>query len=268
MGLVPDRSRKILSARNANFPWALRRFAVCDLDLYPELGQPGRGVLVVTHIANITAWRDGKNADGSTAAWSGDDKTVFKDMWCRIVSDMWSEQHRITTGTANAMSGIVDIGVIFDLKISEAMAAADHSHVNLEVTKVEFGQPKGAASNTGNVVNIGVKGCSLRGIVGGGPVWNDSARLRYIDIFPGNDLGGTAVAHEFGHMLGYRDEYPSAPWQRNDAWTGDTESIMYAGRIVRERHYTLFAAWLDAQYRRRGPLWKVNGRTDITNAGI
>ena len=43
-------------------------------------------------------------------------------------------------------------------------------------------------------------------------------------------------------MLGLRDEYAEA--KDNAYHTGDLDSVMNSGEVVRERHYAPFADWL------------------------
>jgi hypothetical protein len=55
------------------------------------------------------------------------------------------------------------------------------------------------------------------------------------------DTSGAVAAHEFGHMLGYPDEYEWDP-------VPDDDSIMaVTGGEVRLRHYMPFALWLSEQ---------------------
>jgi hypothetical protein len=80
------------------------------------------------------------------------------------------------------------------------------------------------------------------------------------------------AAHEFGPMLGLRDEYPEAG--DNLSWTGDGESIMHSGEQVRPRHYVIFSDWITKQYEHMAHLarekveFKVNGTWILTNAKL
>ena len=61
-----------------------------------------------------------------------------------------------------------------------------------------------------------------------------------------NDLtpkatGQIAEVHEFGHMIGLPDEYHAT-----SAQYGDSRSAMHAGTVVRNRHYSDFVTWADA----------------------
>jgi hypothetical protein len=85
-------------------------------------------------------------------------------------------------------------------------------------------------------------------------------------------LGATfkrrAVIHEFGHMLGFQDEYPdpkTGKFLKNASHAGERDSIMYWEDTVYPRHYVLFADWLSLRFRQPHD-WKVNGTVDMTNA--
>jgi hypothetical protein len=95
------------------------------------------------------------------------------------------------------------------------------------------------------------------------------------DIIPvnkGASMRQRGAVHEFGHMLGLRDEYASA--DDNMDHTGDLDSVMNSGEVVRERHYAPFAGWLTFQsstiaHLLRSPIdYKVNGTTNLANAAL
>jgi hypothetical protein len=151
---------------------------------------------------------------------------------------------------------VQDVGVMFDIRTEEDMSVTSHSHWNMNVTKVD------------KFTTSSVCGC-------GGPLWNGHSTLDSLD-FRGENKGGPntqrGAVHEFGHMLGHRDEYPEA--KTNLAWTADKDAVMNAGEQIRKRHYAMFAAWLTAKYRdlaikhRKPIVWKVEGDTDISNASL
>jgi hypothetical protein len=109
---------------------------------------------------------------------------------------------------------------------------------------------------------------------GGSAFTNGRANLDSLDLLPTPGLIQHAAAHEFGHMLGYRDEYPlDAKYDPNPNWLKDTDSIMNIGETVQERHYVFFADWLSKQWMASGKgrfqvAWKVNGKTDLVNAWL
>ncbi|HND56561.1 MAG TPA: hypothetical protein PLV92_29285, partial [Pirellulaceae bacterium] len=88
----------------------------------------------------------------------------------------------------------------------------------------------------------------------------------------GASMKQRGTVHEFGHMLGLRDEYDTA--KDNPYWTGDADSVMNKGEIVRARHYAPFAAWLTAQFARvshlarKSIVYKVDGSIDMSNAKL
>lgn len=54
------------------------------------------------------------------------------------------------------------------------------------------------------------------------------------------------AVHEFGHMLGLKDEY------KNSIWIADQSSIMNSGEVVKGRHLKTFANWTDKQLLKLG----------------
>src|SRR5262249_29594005 len=156
--------------------------------------------------------------------------------------------------TRSTVPAFQDVGVIFDILNKEDMSVTSHSHWNMDVTKVD----KFTTSSVG--------GC------GGGAFWNGSTTLDSRDFVAENKGGPNTqrgAVHEFGHMLGHRDEYPEA--KTNLSWTADKDAVMNAGEQIRKRHYAMFAAWLTAEYRdlaikhKQSIVWKVEGDTDIYN---
>jgi hypothetical protein len=152
---------------------------------------------------------------------------------------------------------VQDVGVIFDILTQEDMSVTSHSHWNMNVTKV------------GQFTTSSVYGC------GGGAFWNGKTTLDSLDFRPENKGGPhtqRGAVHEFGHMLGHRDEYPEA--KVGLPWEADKDAVMNAGEQIRKRHYAMFAAWLTREYRdlaikyKQATVWKVEGDTDIYNANL
>jgi hypothetical protein len=73
-----------------------------------------------------------------------------------------------------------------------------------------------------------------------------------------------SIVHEFGHMLGYRDEYRNSE-RGTTAYLGDSESMMHFGETVRERHYVFFADWMTNKL--KSP-WLVEGRWNLANTSV
>jgi hypothetical protein len=246
-------SRKMLEEINVDCPAGRKTPDAYDAALYEEMGKPSRGVLVIKVICNFS-FKDGKDQSGAALNWAGSDKTGFMDKFRGDVATTWGEQFRLTT--TSTVPAVKDVGVIFDIKTTENMGTFSHSHWNLAVTKV------------GAWTQSQVDHC-------GGAVWNGKVTLDSLDFRPENKGGPNTqrgAVHEFGHMLGHRDEYQTE--RGNPSWLGDLDAVMNAGEKIRDRHYAMFAAWLTDQYKTAAHLareavdWKVNGTTDVFNARL
>ncbi len=253
--LIPDLGQLIFAERNVDIPRALKPDAVADLALFRELGNPARGVLVVTTILNFK-FEDGTSTQGpnkgAPLVWSVQEKVKFMLEFKTVVEGVWGERHRITTvGTSQPVS---DVGVKFNLVTNERMSIFDHGHWNLTTTKVD-------KFTTSSVDNGG--GSFLTN----GEVTLDSQDLTAVNK-GGPDKQRGAV-HEFGHMMGYRDEYvnDAGVAEDNPHHLTDLRSILNSGESVRERHYVFWADWLTRQSEAK-TVWRVNGVTDLTNAKI
>jgi len=193
MALFPDYGRKIFSEENVDVPAGLKTVSAYDLALYPELGNHRRGVLVVTVIGSFT-FKDGKKDDGTPLTWTGAQKTAYLNDFKRAAVQTWTDKHRITT--ASLVATIKDVGVMFDVRVAESMSVFRHSHWNIAVTRTDKYRTSGVYGD------------------GGGLCTNGDAFLDSQDVTATN-VGGPALqracVHEFGHMPGYRDEYPTRP---------------------------------------------------------
>jgi len=253
--LIPNRSKRLFDERNVDCPAGLKTSSAYDAILFEEMGKPSRGVMEVTVICSLN-FKDGKDGAGAALTWSQKEKTDFMTNFRDVCTAIWNEKFRITTTSTAAV--VTDVGVIFNVIPSENMSTFSHSHWNTDVTKVPA-----------NWVVSSVGGG------GGGFCWNGSSTLDSND-FRAETKGGPNTQrdapHEFGHMLGNRDEYPAA--KDNLLWLSDTDSIMYWGETVRERHYAMFAAWLTKQHRdlaikaKKSIVFKVNGTTTIDNGNL
>jgi hypothetical protein len=256
-GLVPDLTRVIWHERNVDVPSVFNTEAAYDLSFHPEIGQSTRGVLVVTSILNFQ-FDDGvsKITPGATLTWTPQEKKLFMAGMKALCESVWSGKHRLLT-TASPIQPITDAGVIFRIQAEEGMFFLEHSHWNVHVEK------------TDQRIISSVLAC------GGGVFTNGVAHLDSLDLQPSAPPGlmQRAAVHEFGHTLGYRDEYAGATVEPNTFWVTDTPSIMNTGETVRPRHYAFFADWLSRQTARSGSassrsLWKVNGTFDLSNAHV
>ena len=258
MALLPDFGRKLIFEKNVDIPAGLKTGSAYDLTLYPELGNPTRGVLTVTVIGNFS-FKDGKKADGSKLGWTEAEKTNFKLGFRNAVTAMWDDKHRITT--ASTAPFMKSVGVLFYIWTRESMSVFDHSHWNIGVTK------------TDRMIVSTVNGS------GGSFATNGGANLDSEDL-TGVNKGAASTqrgaVHEFGHMMGFRDEYADGKGvaEDNPNWLGDTGSVMNRGETVRDRHYVFFADWLTKQFKAfanaKGTRidWKVNGTVDLSNARL
>jgi hypothetical protein len=253
MPLLPNKGRLIYSERNVDAPAGLKCSSCYDLALYPEMGSSSRGVLVVTVIGAIK-FVEGKSwSDGSKLSCTAQERADFITGVQAAVDDAWGEKHRIKT--MSTVPVFTDVGVLFDLQLSESLGVLDHTHWNVTVTKVD----KWTSSCVSPFFSTWMS--------------NGEAQLDSLDLRPEPKGGpGTqrGAVHEFGHMLGYRDEYQAA--RDNTNWLSDGASIMHSSEQVQARHYAFFADWLTTQYKvvaslTKSPIdWTVDGTTNLVNA--
>jgi hypothetical protein len=252
MTLIANRASRLFQENNVDVEAGGRKTdAAWDAALYLEMNETDRGVLEVTVICNFKF----KDGDGAALKWSQSEQSDYMTNFRTACTATWNEKHRLTT--ASSVPAVKSVGVIFDIKVAQDMSRLSHSHYNLNVTKVPA-----------DWVESSVRNC-------GGHITNSEVRLDSND-FRSENKGATGKqrdsVHEFGHMLGYRDEYPAA--NANLLWLSDKESIMYWSEQVRDRHYTLFAQWLNEQYQTAADLakekieFKVNGITDKFNGKL
>lgn len=214
-----------------------------QLWLYPELGRSDRSVLVVKMTLQF-------QFDDGGGAWTQAEKNNFAHGFVDAVVSVWSEKFRITTTSTVPVTEARDVGVVFEFPYY-----IDGTHLDddfeLSVRKIPPGQFQTSSC-----------GYSI------GNTYLDSEDLNAVS--KGASMNQRAAVHEFGHMLGLRDEYSAA--HDNPHHTGDLDSIMNVGEVVRRRHYAPFAGWLTAQFATAARLtrsqidYKVEGQTDMLNA--
>jgi hypothetical protein len=236
--------------------------AAYDLGLYEELGSSTRAVLEVTIIL-IFYFEDTGDTPGRK--WKDDnEKALFMADFSKSCNAVWSEQHQLVT--TNSVPPAQTAGVIFDIQTFNSDDASGHSHWNVKCRKVDA--PRWSFTKPG----------------GGGTFTNGEAEWNSLDMTPvsrGGPSTRRTALHEFGHMLGYRDEYPdpsATPKEKallfTDKHPGDTDSIMYWGETVYPRHYVFFADWISRQWMKKDNKkcklndWKVDGLIDMTNARL
>src|SRR5262245_20590646 len=276
--LLPDRGQMLFSERNVDVRGAgWEPDAAYDLALFRELGHLQRGVLEVTLIMNLE-FKD--RASGAVhepektrltrspsaaryndnPTWTEAEKREFAAELEETISKTWSEKHRITTGPCipdmKMIPALTDIGVLFEIKCGIEMSAFEHSHWNVTIAKVD--EPKR------NKVDDD-----------GGTFSNGTARFTALCLAkkpPKDGATQRPIVHEFGHMLGYSDEYVEKEKKEEPedtkayAYAWDFPSVMNRGEAIQARHYVLFTEWLNTQFRFQSTTgkddirWLVNGR--------
>ncbi len=255
MALIPNRAKRLYQEINVDVPAGLKTSSAYDAALYEEMGGGKRGVLEITVICSFS-FKDGKTAAGAALAWTAAEKADFMTKFRDVCTAAWAEKFRITT--TSSLPVVNDVGVIFDIQASESMSVFSHSHWNTKVLKVPADWVVSTVDGSG-----------------GGFAWNGEVALDSLD-FRAETKGAAGTQrdapHEFGHMLGHRDEYAEATGNANRNWTSDLDSILNKGETVRVRHYAMFADWITRQYKTAAHLarttadFKVSGTTDVSNA--
>lgn len=217
------------------------------IKVHPELGNPNRSVMVVSMILQF------QYDNGPGGSWTQAEKTDFANKFCWAVHDVWNDKFRITTTSTSVSKALRDIGVMFDLRYYiDGWHTSDDFEIG--VTK----QP----TDAGWLVST----CAYSS----GNTTLDSNDLR--PETKGASMKQRDAVHEFGHMLGLRDEYAAAKSNMNHL--GDLDSIMNVGELVRDRHYAPFAGWLTEKASTIARLtnstieYKVNGVRDMSNAAL
>jgi hypothetical protein len=247
MALVFDRSRTLLEGQNIRPPLgSFFNGQSYRMKVHPEVGRSDRSVLLVKMILQF------QFRSGSGGSWTQAEKNAFAHSFVDSVVAVWNEKFRITTTSDIPVTALRDVGVAFEFPYY-----IDGTHLDddfeLAVEKI----PSGEFSTS--CVNYRVGNSSL-----------DSEDV--VAVNKGGSMKQRGSVHEFGHMLGLRDEYPSAKENMNH--TGDKDSVMHSGEIVRERHYAPFAGWLTekmavaARLTRSQIDYKVNGNTNMANAAL
>lgn len=267
MTLIADTGKKIFTEDNVDLSVAgvFITNDAYDLGFFPEAGTGGaRAVLVVTVIL-VFEFVD----TGTTPAlqWTGAEKTKFMDDYKTQCSSVWGEKHQLTT--TNTFVAAKVAGVTFNIQTMETGLGAtlSHSHWNVKCRKVSSPRPSFTRPGGGSATGDG------------------DVELTNLDLTPSTPYGATrtrrTAVHEFGHILGYRDEYPAPAGSSKSTLNlyttshpGELESIMYFGETIYARHYTLFADWVSRQWVSKDPFhckpneWKVDGTMDMATAGL
>lgn len=249
--LIPNSAAPVKSGTNVKTPLSLLGGEAYRLMLCPELGSSTTSVLLI----KMTIQFQFEDGDGLT--WTAGDKSAFATDFVSAVKSVWNNKYRITTNSTVPAAPYRDVGVQFEFK-----TYIDGWHVDEDF---ELGVKKIPAGNfQSSCVNYSLGNAQL-----------DSEDL--VAVSKGASMQRGAV-HEFGHMLGLRDEYPLtgilASLTANSNWTSDTSSVMHSGEVVRPRHYVPFATWLTRQFEVAARLsrssidYKVDGMWDNSNARL
>jgi hypothetical protein len=231
-----------------------------DLTLYQESGTTDRAVLEVAVIMNMTF----DNKYGGT--WKPKDKTDFISDATNAIRDGWSEKFQIIN--TNPKGTYKQAGVLFKPKLQEGMGILSHSHWNVTV---QIRTPSA-------IYRPGTKPGGGSSVSNGTSLWYSDGLTALTPYGAPTSFTRRSTVHEFGHMLGYRDEYPIPPgdptWLYNPFHSGDKDSIMYWGETIMPRHYVFLADWISFQWMKKDPAncfandWKVSGTIDLTNAKL
>jgi hypothetical protein len=256
MPLAPDYGKKMFFEENVDIKEALKPDAAYDLGLYREAGNDSRAVLVVKTILNFK-FKEGKSKKtGATLTWSGDQKSTFMSGVRTALTDKWGEKFRLTT--TSTAPAVKDVGVIFDVDCRMDMSVFSHSHWNLNIVKADDFERSYVCGGGGSFIT-------------NGEVSLDSGDLDW----KWGPNSQRAIVHEYGHILGYRDEYmdnDTKKAQDNPHWLTDNSSVMNCGELLRPRHYTIFTSWLNKKFETIARLtkkeikWRVAGTHDTGNA--
>jgi hypothetical protein len=236
--------------------------ATYDLALYEELGSNGtKAVLEVTTIL-IFNFMDG------SSAWTKQEKVDFMADVSKEIAKAWGEKFEIRTTNPTPPAKVA--GVIFNIVTKDGGALGfkwGHGHWNVTCRKVDAPRPSDTTPGGG--------GCCSNGTAR----W-DSRDLTLETPYGANtSIKQRGAVHEYGHMLGYRDEYPNPSGVKGDplfstAHPSDEKSIMFWGEEVRPRHYVFLADWISLKWIAKDSKnckahdWKVDGKIDLLNAGL
>jgi hypothetical protein len=203
---------KIYYEGNAGVP-AGEKWSKCyDLALFGELGNPLGLVLWVTVILSFDF------VDAGGGDWSASEQADFKNGIKTKCESAWSDKFKI-----RAMFCSDDLPTTASVAITvRTDGSYASSHWSVTARKV--------ASPVQNYVRD-----------------NNDVRFESTGLTPAVPYGGSkpriSLVHEFGHLLGLRDEYPGSD-RGTDKYTGDADSMMNLGSEIRARHYVFFADWL------------------------
>jgi hypothetical protein len=249
-------SKKIAYEGNVSIPMGEKWDKAYDLALFEELGSETTLVLLVTVIINFSF------EDGDGGSWDDSNKEAFKQGVKDLCEKAWSEKfliqkslvpipglaldstrtipHRSGTSALNPSASQAKVAILIKTEESRFLWS---KHWSITVHKLK---------------------APLR------PYVRDNSDVRWEStvLEPFIPYGGSkkrkSVVHEFGHLLGYRDEYLHSD-RGTEAYTSETDSIMNLGETVMDRHYVFFADWITNKL---NDPWAVRGRKNIYNTSL
>lgn len=257
--LSPNRSKLIFSEKDVTSPVGLLGTNdAYDLALYQDVSGVSKGVLVV-HVDVQLLFKTGKSSDGKKLEWDHGSKQQFASDYKSTIESVWNGRYHITAQSRAFLT--TDIGVMFELNLITSGLNIDE-HWEVDVYRTDKWRQSYVSPLTGGSSqhSLGVTQIPKHNRVG----CNGPENMCVVTQRPS--------AHEFGHMLGLNDEYPSAGDNMN--WTSDADSVMHSGEMVRPRHYTIFAQWLTEQCATLAHLaketieFKVDGNWTMKNAKL
>ncbi len=203
----------------------------CDLALFGDLNNPDRGVLVVSMQLQFVFHRTSADDGLLPYTWAPGEKEAFARDSIPAIKDAWDDRFRITTASTVPKRWFRDVGVIFRPTIHIGRLSL-REDFEFKVFKVPPHSP--VESYVDHKKRIG-------------QLDSTGTQLRLQRTATGAQAYQVPVAHEFGHMLGLRDEYLSKrPY--TSFWAWDIESMLNRGEQVRPRHYVPFAMWLTQMF--------------------
>lgn len=257
----PNLGKVVFSESDVTGPAGLTPNDAYDLTLYEDGTDSKKGIIVVSMTLQMM-FNDGVSKSGKDLKWDHASQKQFLQDYSKSISSVWNDKWRIVTEQTTA--AIRETRVFFKVNT----VVRDWylgEHWELEITKTD--QFRGSWVNpffgtsdhdSGDVIPSRKKGA------GNKPGCSGSKNVCAVTQ--------RGAVHEFGHMLGLRDEYPDA--KSNLSWKTDGSSVMHSGEAVRPRHYSIFADWLTGQYKPVSRLagekiqWKVDGKWDLKNSKL